>query len=262
MLRSFFLLFITLFFTGSIFGQDSINIPYRPEPKRLVNDMAGLLKEPKRTEALEFKLSKLNDSLGVEIFIVTIESLRNIPVGNYTRELANKWEDANDKENGIFILYDFEDRGYAIIPGTRFKEKFDEIIIRKIEAHYMKPHFKRKEYYEGFNIAADAIANHITGKLTDTELKTDDAYSIYVISIGIFLFFLIFFPLYQYYQFKKHHFGTKKIGFISAFMLMNHLRPAHSTFADFKKGTGPFSVTGSKVASFGGGAGGSWGGWS
>lgn len=260
MLTRFFLLFISIFLFSASSAQEII-IPARPEPKRLVNDMAGLLKEPKRTEALEYKLNKLNDSLGVEIFIVTVESLRNIEVGNYARELADNWEDANDKENGIFILFDFKDRGYAIIPGTKFKEKFDEVIIKKIEAHYMKPHFKKKEFYEGFNIAADAIANHITGKLTDTELKKDDKYSLYLITLGIFFFFLIFFPLYQYVQFKKQHFGTKKIGFISAFMLMNRFKPSHSSFDDFKKGKGPFSVSGSSVTSFGGGAGGSWGGW-
>ncbi|HVD97876.1 MAG TPA: TPM domain-containing protein [Cytophagaceae bacterium] len=261
MLRYFFLLIFSVFLTSAALADKSIAIPARPEPKRLVNDMAGLLTEPKRTEALEYKLNKLNDSLGVEIFIVTVESLRNIEVGNYARELASVWEDANDKENGIFILFDYEDRGYAIIPGTKFREKFHDIIVKKIEAHYLKPHFKKKQFYEGFNLAADAIANHITGKLTDTELKTDDEYDLYLITLGIFFFFLIFFPLYQYYQFKKQHFGTKKIGFVSAFMLMNHLKPSHSTFDDFKKGTGSFSVRGASVTSFGGGAGGSWGGW-
>ena len=261
MLRTILLLLFSLVFAGSSLAQDSISIPMRPEPKRLVNDMAGLLTEPKRTEALEYKLSKLTDSLGVEIFIVTIESLHDIEVSEYAQKLANKWEDLNDKENGIFILFDFEDRGYSIIPGTRFKQKFDNVIIRKIEEHYIKPHFKKKEYYEGFNIAADAIANHITGKLTDVELKTDDKYDTYLWTLGIFFFCLIFFPIYQYIQFKKNHFGTKKIGFISALMLMNHLKPAHSTFEDFKKGTGPFSVSASNITSFGGGAGGSWGGW-
>jgi uncharacterized protein len=261
MLRHFCLLLICFFMTILAFAQDTKTIPYRPEPKRLVNDLAGLLNEPKRTEALEYKLAKLNDSLGVEIFIVTVESLSNIDVNSYAKKLADKWEDTNDKKNGIFILFDFEDRGYAIIPGTTYKEKFNATIIKKIEAHYMKPSFKKKEYYEGFNMAADAITNHISGKLTDTELKTDDTYSIYLITLGIFVFFLVLFPIYQYQQFKKQHFGTKKIGFVSAFMLMNHMKPAHSTFEDFKKGTGPFSVTGSSVASFGGGAGGSWGGW-
>ncbi len=261
MSRRFFLLMFSILLAGSVLAQNNGNIPRRPEPKRLVNDMAGLLNEPKRTEALEYKLNKLNDSLGVEIFIVTVESLRNIEVVNYARELANNWEDANDKENGIFILFDYEDRGYAILPGTKFKGKFDEVIIKKIEAHYMKPHFKKKEFYEGFNSAADAIADHVTGRLSDTELKTDDQYNIYLITLGIFFFFLILFPLYQYQQFKKQHFGTKKIGFVSAFMLMNHFKPEHSTFDDFKKGTGPFSVSGSSVTSFGGGAGGSWGGW-
>ncbi len=260
MFRYFFLLFF-LFLSNTLLAQDAIDVAPRPEPKRLVNDLAGLLTEPKRTEALEFKLKKLNDSLGIEIFIVTIESLRNIAVTNYAIELANSWEDSNDKENGIFILFDFEDREYAIIPGTRFKEKFEPVIIKKIEDHYMRPHFKKKEFYEGFSVAADAITNHITGKLTDTELKTDDQYNIYIITIGILLFFLLLFPFYQYQQFQKHHFGTKRIGFVSAFMLMNHFQPAHSTFEDFKKGTGPFSVTGASVASFGGGAGGSWGGW-
>ena len=257
----YFILLLLLFFNITLKAQNESNVPLRPEPKRLVNDLAGLLTEPKRTEALEFKLNKLNDSLGVEIFIVTIESLQDIAVTNYARELADNWENANDKENGIFILFDFEDREYAIIPGTRFKEKFGPVIIKKIEDHFMRPHFKKKEFYEGFNDAADAISNHITGKLTDKELKTDDQFNVYILTIGIVIFFLLLFPIYQYTQLQKHHFGTKKIGFVSAFMLMNHLQPAHSTFEDFKKGTGPFSVTGSSVASFGGGAGGSWGGW-
>lgn len=261
MLRRFFLLIFSVLLSGMILQAKTPDIPSRPFPKRLVNDMAGLLTEAKRTEALEYKLVSLNDSIGVEIFIVTVESLSNIEVGSYARDLAAKWEDDNNKENGIFILFDEQDRGYAIIAGSKFKDKFTEPIIKKIEAHYMKPHFKKKEYYEGFNIAADAIANHITGVLTDADLKTDDEYSIYLITLGIFFFFLLFFPLYQYTQFKKHHFGTKKIGFVSAFMLMNHVKPAHSTFDDFKKGTGPFSVSGSSVTSFGGGAGGSWGGW-
>lgn len=260
MLRIFLLLLFSLC-VHSIMAQAPISVLARPEPKRLVNDIAGLLKEPKRTEALEFKLAKLNDSLGVEIFIVTIESLHNIEVSAYAKKLADSWEDVNDKENGIFILFDSEDRGYSIIPGKRFNQKFDNIIIRKIEANYMKPHFKKQEYYEGFNAAADAITNHITGKLTDKELKSDDKYDTYLWTLGIFLFFLIFFPMYQYVQFKKNHFGTKKIGFISALMLMNHLKPAHSTFDDFKKGTGPFSVPASSITSFGGGSGGSWGGW-
>jgi uncharacterized protein len=251
----------SLLCASSITAQDSMAVLTRPEPKRLVNDIAGLLNEPKRTEALEFKLAKLNDSLGVEIFIVTIKSLKNIEVSAYAEKLADSWADANDKENGIFILFDSEDRGYSIIPGKRFKQKFDKIIIRKIEANYMKPHFKKNEYYEGFNTAADAIANHITGKLTDTELKSDDKYDTYLWTFGVFLFFLVFFPIYQYVQFKKNHFGTKKIGFISALMLMNHLKPAHSTFEDFKHGTGPFSVPASNITSFGGGSGGSWGAW-
>ena len=260
MFRYFFLVYF-FFLCLTIQAQKNISVPPRPEPKRLVNDLAGLLNEQKRTQALEYKLTKLNDSLGVEIFIVTIQSLRDIEVSNYARKLANRWEDTNDKENGIFILFDFEDREYAIIPGTKFTEKFGPSIIKKIEDHYMRPHFKKKEYYEGFNVAADAITNHITGKLTDKELKTDDQYNVYTMTIGIALFFLLLFPIYQYQQLQKHHFGSKRIGFISAFMLMNHLQPSHSTFEDFKKGTGPFSVTGSSIASFGGGAGGSWGGW-
>ncbi len=261
MLVRFFLLVFSVFLSLPVFAQKQASIPDRPEPKRFVNDLAGLLDEPKRTEALEYKLQKFKDSLKVEVTVITIKSLKNTEVVNFTRQLAEKWGDDYTKENGIFILFDYEDRGYAIIPGTNLQDEFTPTILKKIEAHYMVPHFKKKEFHEGFNLATDAIANHITGKLTDEELKTDDQYNIYLITLGIFVFFLILFPLYQYSQFKKQHFGTKKIGFISAFMLMNHFRPSHSRFEDFKKGTGPFSVSGSKVTSFGGGAGGSWGGW-
>lgn len=263
MYKKFFIL--TLFIFIGVFNapaQKALeNIPQRPQPKRLVNDMANLLNDPAQTAALETKLNALNDSLGVEIFVVTIKSLRNIDVNTYANKLADRWEDENDKENGMFILYDFEDRGYAIIPGTNFEEKFDQTIIKKIEGQFLKPYFKKEKYYEGFNLATDAIANHITGKLTDVELKKDDSFGIYPITIAILLFFLFFFPIYQYRQFKKHHFGSKRIGFLSAFLMTNNLKTSKSTFEDFQKGKGPFSISGGHVTSFGGGAGGSWGGW-
>ncbi len=248
----------------AILSAQMVNIPARPEPKNLVNDLAGVLVEPRRTEALEYKLRKYEDSCGVEIFAVIVESLDKIDVESYAGKLADKWEDSNDKINGVFILYDYEDRGYAIIPGSKFKEKFGKVIIDKIENHFLKPHFKKGEYYEGFNEAADAIVNHVSGKLSDKELKSDDKYNKYPYLILILLFFLILYPIIMFVKFNKHHFGSKKLGFMSAFMLISHIKPSHSSYDDFKTGQGAFStkkIAGSKLTSFGGGAGGSWGGW-
>ncbi|MCS6824613.1 MAG: TPM domain-containing protein [Cytophagaceae bacterium] len=233
----------------------------RPEPHRLVNDLAGILNNSKRTEALEYKLKKINDSLGIEIFIVTIKSLLGQDVQLYSEQLAYTWQNHNQRSNGLFILYDYQDRKYAIIPGTDFQKKFPPEIIDKIEDLYMKPHFRKGNFYEGFNSAVDAITKHITGELSDAQLKKDDPSHIYIITLVVLLLMVIAIPVWQYFALQKHHYGTKNIGFVSAIMLMSNLKYAKSNYENFKKGTGTFAYPNSGATVFGGGASGSWGGW-
>ena len=235
-------------------------VPPRPLPKNQVNDLAEVLDDSARTAALEYKLRKITDSSHVEIVAVTVRRIENLSSLEFTQQLAKAWEDENEKRIAIFVLIDVEDRDFAIVPGTEYASKMDAFICRKIEDQYLKPYFRDNEYYEGFNQASTAIVNHITGKLTDTQLKSDDQYHLYILgSLAVLIVLLVSF----YYLLKgiqANSFGSRPMGFSSAFLLLSHIHPVESDFKNFEKGTGKFKtdVSGSNLVNFGGGSWGSW----
>jgi uncharacterized membrane protein YgcG len=244
--------------------QAELPIPARPEPRQLLNDEAALLSNPSEKKQLSELLQKLQDSAGVEILVATIQTIPGTDAYTYTQQLATKWTQDYTHQKWVLIAYEAEGRGYAIVAGQGYEAQLSPAILKKIEAQYLKPSLKNKDYYEAFAATGTALANHITGKLTDAQLiKADHSLTLYLVTLAIFIFFLILFPVIQYARFRKTHFSTKKIGFRSTFMLMNNMKPSQSTFEDFQKGNGPFSLSekASGTPVHGGGAGGSWGSW-
>ena len=63
-----------LIYTISIERVYSQNIPERPNPPRLVNDFAGMLK-PEEVNMLEIKLDSFNDTTSNQIAIVIVPTL-------------------------------------------------------------------------------------------------------------------------------------------------------------------------------------------
>ncbi len=75
-----------LFCTISVDRIYSQNIPERPNPPRLVNDFAGMLKADE-VNMLEQKLVAFNDSTSTQIAIVIVPSLEDM----IKRTLPNVW---------------------------------------------------------------------------------------------------------------------------------------------------------------------------
>ncbi|MCU0430226.1 MAG: TPM domain-containing protein [Cytophagaceae bacterium] len=235
-------------------------IPPRPFPRNQVNDLAEVLDDSARTAALEYRLRKLTDSANIEILAVTVKSISNQTCQEFTQELAKAWEDETESKIGIFVLIHIDGREYAIVPGSSYAAQLDPFICRKIEEQYLRPFLKSEEYYQGFNAASIAIANHLTGKLSDVELKSDDRYHLILfISLGVILVLMVSF----YYLLKNlqaNSFSSKPTNFTSAFLLLSKFHPSNSSYENFSKGNGIFKkeVSGSDLANFGGGSWGSW----
>src|SRR5580704_9106897 len=77
------------------------NYPERPNPPRLVNDLASLLSS-EQNEALERKLDAYNDSTSTQIAVVIVNSLNGTEKAQYATELGQKWGiGAKHKDNGV-----------------------------------------------------------------------------------------------------------------------------------------------------------------
>src|SRR6478736_2743527 len=70
----------------------------RPNPPKLVNDVADVL-TPEQEATLERKLVAYDDSTSNQIVIVTLRTLNNYPVEEYSTRLFRDWGIGNKTTN-------------------------------------------------------------------------------------------------------------------------------------------------------------------
>src|SRR5918993_1080119 len=88
------------------------SIPARPNPPKLVNDLADIL-TPEQEHALEAKLVAYDDSTSNQIVIITSKTLNGLEAEQYATELGEKWGVGGQAnfDNGIVVLVSIPDEG-------------------------------------------------------------------------------------------------------------------------------------------------------
>ena len=106
-------LFIIILLT-IVLGVKAQDIPSRPSPPRLVNDLAHVM-TPDQIDALEQKLVAYDDSTSIQVAVVTIESLNGSSVEDYALKLLRDWGVGNKKtNNGVVLLAAIKDHKIRI----------------------------------------------------------------------------------------------------------------------------------------------------
>ena len=137
-------------------------IPERPNPPRLVNDLANVLSEQEKQQ-LESELVEFDRSTTTQITIVTVKSLEGTDVSDFAFKLGEKWGvGSKDKNNGIVIVFKpktgnekgavFVAVGYGlegIIP--------DAVANREVVNNEMIPHFKQNDIYGGLEAGTKVL---------------------------------------------------------------------------------------------------------
>ncbi|MGN6567193.1 MAG: TPM domain-containing protein [Flavipsychrobacter sp.] len=140
-----------------VLADDSKDFPPRPNPPRLVNDLANCMTTDQQAQ-LEAKLERYNDSSSTEIAIVTIKSLGDYDISDYALKLGNIWGvGKKGKYNGVMVLASINDRKINISPAKGLEGALPDAICAQIIRHEIVPAFKQGDYYDGFSSAADAI---------------------------------------------------------------------------------------------------------
>jgi uncharacterized protein len=196
-LASLFVILYSLF-SISISAQD-IKLPARPDPPRLVNDMAGML-STEEANLLEVKLVQYNDSTSTQIAVVTINSLDGADIAQYTTELGAKWGvGQKGKDNGVLLVIAKNEHKMFIASGRGVEGDLPDIAIKQIIDHIMKPQFKAGHYYEGINDATDAIIGRLSGQYSgdgtnaqDTSVQSPKMIALWIVLAIVGLFFLVF----------------------------------------------------------------------
>lgn len=163
MLRNAILFLFFCYLPALALAQKS-DFPPRPNPPRLVNDMANIL-TPEEEAALEQKLVNYNDTTSTQIAIVTIKSIGDYDANQYAAELGERWGVGSKKfDNGIVILVAMEQRKVAIQTGYGMEHIVPDAIAKRITEYTLKPKFGQGEFYQGLDEATSFIISVASGE--------------------------------------------------------------------------------------------------
>ena len=132
-------------------------IPPKPNPPRLVNDMANMMTAGEQNQ-LERELVDFSRQTSNEITIITIDSLGDYDVSDYAIKLGNAWGiGRKEKDNGVVILASLKDHKINISTGKGLEGALTDLQCGRIIRNEIVPSFRDKNYYEGFSKAAAAV---------------------------------------------------------------------------------------------------------
>jgi uncharacterized protein len=139
-------------------------IPARPNPPRLVNDLAGVLLS-NEADALESKLEAYNDSTSTQIAVVTVKTTGDYDVSEVALKILRTWGvGTKEKNNGIVLLVAVDDHKIRIETGTGMEGVVPDAIANRIIDQVIAPNFKEGHYYQGIDEGVDKLIQAAAGE--------------------------------------------------------------------------------------------------
>lgn len=254
------ILFLSVF-TISVYAQD---IPERPNPPRLVNDLANVLSDQEEQQ-LESELVQFSQSTTTQITIVTVPSLNGYEKSDFAFKLGEKWGvGSKDKNNGIVIVFKpkignekgevFIAIGYGlegIIP--------DAIANRDVVNNEMIPRFKQNDIFGGLYAGTKVLMSLAAQEYTAQAYQQKSGEKKSKGGGGFFVVIMIIIILVSLFKGGRgrNYNGGSSLPFWVAMGLLGSSRGSGS-YGGFSGGSGGFGGGGG--GGFGGFGGGSFGG--
>ena len=161
-LKIFIVFFLSLI-SISLFSQDDKDLPEKPFPPKLVNDLADVINSADEAR-LEQKLVAYNDSTSTQISVVTLVSIGDFEIADYASVLGEKWGvGQKDMSNGILLLVAVEDRNMFIATGYGTEEYVTDLRANNIIRDVLTPAFQQENYYQGIDAATTEIIKYMGG---------------------------------------------------------------------------------------------------
>ena len=156
-LRGLWLLVVLLLAVAAWQPLAAQTIPPRPNPPRLVNDLAGLMSADEVAQ-LERKLVAYNDSTSSQMAVVTVPNLDGDDIADYAQQLYEKWGiGQKGKDNGILLLVAQQEHRARIQTGYGLEGAVPDALAKRIITNTIVPAFKQERYYEGLNQATSQL---------------------------------------------------------------------------------------------------------
>jgi uncharacterized protein len=163
-------LFGLLLLLGLALAARAQDLPPRPNPPRLVNDLAHVM-QPQEADALEQKLVAYDDSTSSQIAVVTVPTIGDNDLFDYAQKLYQAWGiGRKGKDNGVLILVAIKEHRIRIHTGYGLEGAIPDALAKRIGDNTFAPAFKQNQYYAGLDRGTDQLI-----ALAKGEYKADPA---------------------------------------------------------------------------------------
>lgn len=147
------LLFVSV---GFAFAESSYGIKV-PAMNGPVNDNAGLISSSDEAKLAEY-LNRINDKTGIQLAVLTIDSLEGHPVEMYSMAVCEEWQlGQKGEDNGVLLLVAFQDHEFRIEVGYGLEGTLTDMASGIILRNVITPYFKEGEYSTGILAGMMAI---------------------------------------------------------------------------------------------------------
>lgn len=179
----------------TVFSSAAVAFPSRPQPQRLVNDLAGIFTSGQAAD-LEHRLVALDDSTSNQIAVVTVLDLEGYEPAEYATKIGLEWGvGSKDFNNGVVLLVKpktSESGGCVSIQvGYGLEGAIPDAYCKRIIENDMIPHFRQDDYYGGVSDAVDILSALASGEVSVARNPGDDSEdspALIMVSVIIFLF--------------------------------------------------------------------------
>ena len=159
-------LVLLLFMAGSLLAQ----VPARPQPQRLVNDLSGIFSS-RQIQVLERTLVDFADSTSNQIVVVTVPELYGYDKAELSYEIGQQWGVGQKEfDNGLVILIKpktaTSNGEVFIATGYGLEGAVTDAFAKKVIEREMIPHFRQNDYYGGTVAALKVLLPVISGEIS------------------------------------------------------------------------------------------------
>ncbi|UCD39342.1 MAG: TPM domain-containing protein [Fidelibacterota bacterium] len=142
----------------------SAELKFPAQPAARVNDYGGLLSRQEEAY-LERKLAAWEEATSNQLVIATFESLQGEALNDISIRIAEAWQIGHaGRDNGVLITVFLRDRKMRIDVGYGLEGVIPDAVANDIRLNLINPHFRAGNYFEGLNLAADAIVAAVGGE--------------------------------------------------------------------------------------------------
>lgn len=192
-----FILAVSLAFSLAVLPVSAL--PGRPDPPRLVNDLAQIFSS-RQTEELEKMLVAFDDSTSNQITVVTVKDLEGYDPSEYATRIGLDWQVGSAEfDNGVVVLVKpktFMSSGQVFIAvGYGLEGAIPDAYAKRIVENVMIPHFTEGDYYAGVREACTLLMGLASGEISvlreSEELPLFDVFVGFVIIFSIVIILLL-----------------------------------------------------------------------